>query len=138
MVSQSPQSAPHERCRPLRVFVVEDHQDTRDVLCLLLGMLGHEVLTARSMQEALLRIPSAHCDVLLTDIGLPDGSGWDLLGLLGDSSPHYSLAMSGYGMNSDVEKSQSAGFRHHLVKPLGPERLNEYLEEAAREVAVSP
>jgi CheY-like chemotaxis protein len=100
-------------------------------------MLGHDVLAARSMQEALVSVPFAHCDVLLTDIGLADGNGWELLHLLNKSAPRYSLAMSGYGMSSDVEKSRAVGFRHHLVKPLKPEKLKEYLEEAATEAAIT-
>jgi PleD family two-component response regulator len=74
MVSNVPTPLPHDEPdagpRRLRVFVGEDHQDTRNVLCLLLEMLGHEVVAARSIQEALINVPNAHCDVLLTNIGL--------------------------------------------------------------------
>lgn len=125
-----PADAQNASSRRLRVFVVEDHADTRDVLCMLLQAFGHDVLTAKSMQEALTSVPGAGCDVLLSDIGLPDGSGWELLDLLGASAPPYSLAMSGYGMSSDVERSRAAGFRRHLVKPLGPGQLQEVLKEA--------
>src|SRR3954470_2835429 len=71
MVPDPPKPSPNDESDPhrrLRVFVVEDHQDTRDVLCMLLNVLGHDVVAARSMQQALVEIPPARCDVLLTDV----------------------------------------------------------------------
>ncbi len=101
---------------------------------MLLELLGHDVVTARSMREALATVPpAAGCDVLLTDLGLPDGTGWELLGRLGADRPPYALAMSGYGMSADVAKSKAAGFRHHLIKPMGQEQLIDCLQEAAVE-----
>ena len=121
----------------LRVLVVEDHLDTREMLCMLLQMYGHDVVTAQSKREALSAAPAAHCDVLLTDIGLPDGTGWDLLRELGSAAPPYALAMSGYGMDLDLAKSKAAGFRHHMIKPMGQDQLQNYLHEAAMEISVS-
>ena len=100
---------------------------------MLLELLGHDVVTARSMREALATLPAAGCNVLLTDLGLPDGTGWELLGRLGADRPAYALAMSGYGMSTDVAKSKAAGFRHHLIKPLGQEQFIDCLQEAAAE-----
>src|SRR4029434_4416469 len=69
---------------PLRVFVVEDHPDTLVALCLYLKVVGHNVRSARTKEEALRKIPEANCDVLISDIGLPDGSGWGLIREIGD------------------------------------------------------
>ena len=74
--------------RPLRIFVVEDHVDTLDCLKLYLESLDHTVLTAQTVAEALAELPSANCEVLISDIGLPDGTGWEYskkLGCLGPS-----------------------------------------------------
>jgi two-component system CheB/CheR fusion protein len=116
------------------VFVVENHADTRAFLRFLLEELGHKVFTADSMSEALRRLPAADCDVLISDIGLPDGDGWQLLQRLKLRRPIYSIAMSGFGMTSDQVRSKEVGFRHHLVKPMGPEQLEAILKEAADEL----
>ena len=123
--------------RPLRVFIVENHEDTRFLLGLLLEQLGHTVLSAATLQQALGSIPQARCDVLISDIGLPDGNGWELMARLGEHRPRYAIAMSGFGMSSDRQKSLNAGYRHHLLKPVEPNQLENLLDEAARELRQS-
>jgi len=120
--------------RPLRIFVVENHEDTRFLLVLLLEQLGHTVFSAPSLGEALAELPSARCDVLISDIGLPDGNGWELMTQLGDERPRYAIAMSGFGMSSDRQRSLGVGYRHHLLKPVEPNQLERLLDEAAAEL----
>jgi two-component system CheB/CheR fusion protein len=120
--------------RPLRIFVVENHDDTRFLLVLLLEQLGHTVFAAASLREALAAVPDARCDVLISDIGLPDGSGWELLARLGNERPRYAIAMSGFGMSSDRQRSLGVGYRHHLLKPVEPNQLEHLLDEAAAEL----
>jgi two-component system CheB/CheR fusion protein len=117
--------------RPMRVFVVENHEDTRFLLCLLLEQLGHTVLSSATLAGALEVMPGAHCDILISDIGLPDGNGWDLMTRLGDDRPPYAIAMSGFGMSSDRQRSLNVGYRHHLLKPVEPQQLERLLDEAA-------
>ena len=133
--SSSPGRSPSSSSRPprLRIFVVENHDDTRVLLCILLEQMGHTVKTAASMNEALREIPRSNWDVLISDIGLPDGDGWELMRRL-ERRPRYAIAMSGLGMNEDRAQSRDVGFRHHLVKPTGPEQLAEILESVAREL----
>ena len=119
----------------MRIFIVENHEDTRFLLQLLLEQLGHTVLSATTLAEALAAIPGARSDVLISDIGLPDGNGWELLTRLGDARPPYAIAMSGFGQLSDRQRSLIAGYRHHLLKPVEPNRLETLLDEAARELA---
>jgi CheY-like chemotaxis protein len=134
MLAQAPTHTPARTRDPaLTVFVVENHEDTRALLRLMLETLGHRVVSARSMKEALERLPAADCDVLISDIGLPDGDGWELMRRLQLPRPIYAVAISGYGMSADCARSRSVGYRHHLVKPYGVERLPEILEEAASE-----
>ncbi|MBA2548325.1 MAG: response regulator [Burkholderiaceae bacterium] len=118
----------------LRIFVVENHADTREFLTYLLRDLGHTVIVADTMIRALRDVPAANCDVLISDIGLPDGDGWELLARLDLPQPIYAVAMSGYGTTSDRIRSKAAGFRHHLVKPMGLEQLESILREAASEI----
>ena len=120
--------------RSLRVFIVENHEDTRFLLGLLLEQLGHTVRSAATLQEALAALPEARVDVLISDIGLPDGNGWELMARLGEHRPRYAIAMSGFGMASDRQRSLSAGYRHHLLKPVEPNQLENLLDEAAREL----
>lgn len=123
---------------PLRILVVENHADTREILSSLLEGLGHTVVVAESMRSALRAAPQARCDVLISDIGLPDGDGWELLGRLNLPRPMYAIAMSGYGMTADRTRSKAAGYRHHLVKPMGIEQLEGILKEVAAELRKSP
>ena len=119
---------------PLRVFIVEDHADTLDALCLYLKHEEHSVRSARTKREALRKIREGDYDVLISDIGLSDGNGWDLLREIGDRRPHFAIALSGYGTEADRERSAKAGFRHHLIKPVRLEKLAAVLDEAVMEV----
>ncbi len=118
----------------LRVFIVENHTDTREFLSLMLQELGHTVFMADTMSRALREVPAANCDVLISDIGLPDGDGWQLLARLDLPKPIYAIAMSGFGMTSDRMRSKAAGFRHHLVKPMDLEQIESILCDAAAEL----
>jgi CheY-like chemotaxis protein len=123
---------------PLRVFLVENHEDTVRYIKLYLEHLGHEVLVAREMAAALREIPESRCDVLISDIGLPDGDGWLLLEQLGSRRPTFAIAISGYGTGNDQRKSRAAGYNSHLVKPFLPDALLALLKEAAEEKGSAP
>ncbi|MBC7367004.1 MAG: response regulator [Undibacterium sp.] len=119
----------------MRIFVIENHPDTLNYLKMHLESVGHSVTTACTMQAALAASPTENCDVLLSDLGLPDGDGWQLMELAKFPQPVYAVAMSGFAAESDFARSKAAGFRRHIVKPFGGEDLREALEEAAREIA---
>ena len=127
-------AAPGGSRAKLRIFIVENHDDTRFLLGLLLEQLGHSVQAVATVSDALDDAGSGDFDVLISDIGLPDGNGWDLLTSLGDRAPPYAIAMSGFGMASDRQKSLAAGYRHHLLKPVEPNQLEKLLDEAASEI----
>lgn len=121
--------------RALRICVVENDHDSRRMLTLLLNGAGHEVTAVSTVSEALEQLGAAPYDVLISDIGLQDGSGWELMNRLretGVAGSIYAIAMSGYGMASDLEKSRAAGFRHHLIKPMDIDQLDRLLLEATR------
>ena len=126
---------PTPEARPLRIFIVENHADTLSSLTLLLEEIGHTILSARSLNEALAALPDAEFDVLLSDIGLPDGDGWELLRRAQLSHPIYAVAMSGFGASADRARSKAAGYRHHLLKPFDPAELEKILDEAAAELS---
>jgi two-component system CheB/CheR fusion protein len=129
-------SAPSKKIQPLRIFVVEDHADTLKYLSLYLETAGHTVFQAGSLEAALEAIPKTDCDVLISDVALPDGDGWQLLHKLKEAHlphPAYAIIMSGFGTLGDRAKSAAAGFRHHILKPFNPRELAQILKDAAEE-----
>jgi PAS domain S-box-containing protein len=125
VASGGPVHAPRARRReesttPLRLLLVEDHPDTARTLARLLTRMGYRVQTAGSARDATHLATRETFDVLLSDIGLPDASGYDLLRTLrakyGLSA--VGIAMSGFGMDEDIRRSREAGFDEHLVKPV--------------------
>lgn len=122
-----------ESLHRLNIFLVENHTDTLTYLGKYLEQRGHSVAVARDMEGALDALPKTPTDVLICDIGLPDGDGWELMRKLSAAAPPpFAIAMSGYGTASECEKSLSVGYRHHLVKPFVPEELDALLDEAAK------
>jgi two-component system CheB/CheR fusion protein len=113
----------------MRIFIVENHPDTLDALKLYLEDLGHRVETAQTVKQALEQFPAAHPDLLFCDIGLPDGTGWELMQVLRPAV--FAVAMSGFGMGADSARSRAAGFRYHLLKPFKVAELDKILAAAA-------
>lgn len=122
----------------MRIFVVENHRDTLKYLKMYLESLGHTVTTASTMQAALDASPTEDCQVLISDLGLPDGDGWQLLEQAKFPRPVYAVAMSGFATASDMERSMAAGFQRHIAKPFGEEDICEALKEAARHIITRP
>ena len=116
--------------RSLRILVVDDHCDTLRSLKLLLARLGYQVLAAENMTEALRIAEREPFDLLLSDIGLPDGSGHELVKRIREKRDVMAIAVSGFGMEEDVRRSQDAGFFDHLTKPVSLDRLQQAIEEA--------
>ena len=109
------------------VLLVEDHEDTRAVLRRLMTRWGHSVATAGTVAQARQMIANGTFNLLISDVGLPDGTGFDVIGAFREKSDAPAIAMSGYGMETDLERTQSAGFAEHLIKPISMESLREML-----------
>ncbi len=125
-------SAPASPARPaLRILLVEDHEDTRHAMTRLLERWGYSVVVAGSVREALSRAERDSFDLLLSDLGLPDGHGTDVLRELRKKSDITAVAMSGFGMEHDLARTREAGFLAHLVKPIAAQKLRETIETAA-------
>jgi CheY-like chemotaxis protein len=112
-------------------LLVEDHRDTQRTLARLLTHFGHEVLTASNKQGALEVLGSGNIDVLLCDIGLPDGSGYEVVSHAKRKLPIKAIAITGFGTEEDVRRSNEAGFDSHLVKPVDLHKLQTVLDEVA-------
>ncbi len=120
----------------LRVLLVEDHADTAETMTLLLEPHGLTVRCSASVNDALEALGNEHFDVLVSDLGLPDGSGHDLLRRMratGSAVP--GIALSGFGSEKDRRGSAAAGFEEHMTKPVDFERLVEAIRRVAGRTA---
>jgi two-component system, sensor histidine kinase and response regulator len=120
------------RGKPHRLLVVEDHQPTLAVLSRLLRAQGHDVMTASTVKDALTLAGDHTFDFVISDLGLPDGNGIDLMLQLSNDYGLRGIALTGYGMAEDVAKTEQAGFFAHLVKPINFDQLHRVLEQAQR------
>jgi two-component system CheB/CheR fusion protein len=127
-----------ERSSACRVLLVEDHEDTADALCELLSLQGHSVRLARSVAEAVRIATSEDFDILVSDWGLPDGSGADAVDQIRRAGKDVrAIALSGYGMESDRQRSVRAGFSEHLVKPVSVRDLQAAIQRVANRSTAS-
>lgn len=115
--------------KAVRILLVDDHEDTLEFMSRFLALCGHEVVTAATYQQALRVSQEQEFDLLLSDLGLPDGDGYQLMRTLQAASPIKGLALSGYGMNADVQASLAAGFSAHLTKPCDLSLLSATIEK---------
>jgi len=113
----------------LTLLVVEDHEATRTVLDRLLTHSGHRVTTVSTLADALAAFRTTHFDAVISDLGLPDGSGLDLMVQIQTIRPVPAIALSGYGMEGDLVRTRQAGFFAHLVKPVKIEQLKKLLAQ---------
>ena len=114
------------------ILVVEDHDDTRRVLSRVLRRKGFGVTAAGSVAAAVEQFTTTPADLIICDIGLPDGTGWDLMKKLHAFGRVRAIAVSGYGMDDDVRKSRDAGFLKHLTKPINVPNLEHLIVETLK------
>ncbi len=115
--------------KSVRLLLVEDHEDTNLSLTRMLRRRGYEVHPAFDVRSALDLAAANEFDVLVSDIGLPDGTGTDLFRTLRAQRQIFGIALSGYGMEEDICRSRDVGFSHHLVKPVDLNKLDFLLQE---------
>jgi PAS domain S-box-containing protein len=123
----------------LRILLVEDHEDTARVLSRLLQRLGHTVRIAGTLAEGVAAAQEPF-DLLISDIGLPDGTGYDLIRRLRqDGKANFpAVALTGFGMEDDIAMSREAGFTDHLTKPVNFQRLQLMVQKIAESRSVTP
>ena len=117
--------------RPLHILLVEDHGDTAEAMAALLEVLGHRVTVAGTVAAALAAAEGNELDLVLSDLGLPDGHGHDLMRDLSLRHGLRGIALSGYGMEEDVAKSHESGFALHITKPVSLDTLRSAIQRIA-------
>ena len=111
--------------RHRRVLVVDDHRDTCTGMKRMLERRGYQITVAHTAQQAVEKVRTQEFDLLISDIGLPDRSGYELIREVQSSKTLPGIALSGFGTEHDVNESLAAGFSQHLTKPINFERLEE-------------
>jgi PAS domain S-box-containing protein len=118
------------RAHGLKILVVDDNVDAADSIAILLSMEGHQTQTVNNAHDALIAATEFRPDVVLLDIGLPEMDGYEVARRLRAENAIENLrlvAVTGYGQPADRARAQAAGFDKHLVKPVEPAALNEFL-----------
>jgi PAS domain S-box-containing protein len=131
-VPAQPATVPAERRSSLRVLLVEDHADTSWAMTRLLTTLGYDVQRASTVKAALEMTDDGKppIDLLISDLGLPDGSGLELMRQLRQRlATIKGIALSGFGMEQDIQNSKDAGFARHLTKPIDFGKLKAVIRE---------
>jgi DNA-binding response OmpR family regulator len=124
----------------MRILLVEDHNDTRQVLTRLLTHWGFDVSAAENLQRGLDQLEAQPIDVILSDIGLPDGTGYALISEARRRGKNVlAIALSGFGFPTETQVSKQTGFDHHLTKPFDCQQLRALLEgKIARKTTTAP
>jgi PAS domain S-box-containing protein len=123
--------APKKPAKSLRILLVEDHGDTRHTLSRLLTHFGHQISVADNTQNALEIVASQQFDLVLCDIGLPDGTGYDVITEAKRKQALKAVALTGFGTDEDIRRGKEAGFDFHLVKPVDFHELRSVLDQVA-------
>jgi PAS domain S-box-containing protein len=126
----APAPAKPQKLAGFRVLLVEDHSDTRAAMARLLQALGCTVTVATSVREAVEVAHHGKFDLLISDIGLPDGSGIDVMRSLRQQNIR-GIALSGFGQEEDVQRSRDAGFETHMTKPINFQTLRDIVSRFA-------
>lgn len=111
-----------------RVLVVDDHIDTCTGMKMMLERRGYRVTVAHTADQAVEKAGEQEFDLVISDIGLPDRSGYELMQELGTTRGLRGIALSGFGMENDVSRARAAGFSEHLTKPINFDRLDEAIQ----------
>ncbi len=115
--------------RRWHILVVDDHKDTCTGMKMILERRGYAVTVAHTADQAAEQAKAHEFDLVISDIGLPDRSGYELMQELHSTRALPAIAISGFGMENDIDRAKAAGFSEHLTKPINFERLEEAIQE---------
>jgi CheY-like chemotaxis protein len=114
----------------MRILLVEDHADTQNLMSRLLRMFQHDVKAAGNVQEALKLAQTNPFDLVISDLGLPDGSGAKLMNELRQKFGLRGIALTGTGDDGELHEALQSGFVTHLIKPVDFDKLRDAITRA--------
>jgi CheY-like chemotaxis protein len=123
---------PDSNPSPGRILLVEDHEDTAELMQQMLAGAGYEVRIASTLAQALDELEKP-TDLILSDLRLPDGSGNDLVRHAKTRYATKAIALSGYGTDSDIRDARDAGFDAQLTKPINFKQLESIISQLVSE-----
>ena len=129
--SRELERVPLARAVPLRLLLVEDDDSSLETFSRLLRRDGHDIVPVSTVADALSAAKNGKFDLVISDIGLPDGTGIELMEQLRQDHGLRGVALSGYGMEEDVARTRQAGFLNHLTKPVQIAELRRVLASLA-------
>jgi signal transduction histidine kinase/CheY-like chemotaxis protein len=121
-----------------RLLVVDDHHDTCIGMKMMLERRGYAITLANSADQAVKRASEENFDLVISDIGLPDRSGYELMRELRATKGLRGIALSGFGMENDIARARDAGFSEHLTKPINFERLERAIKKILEPETAAP
>ncbi len=116
---------------------MDDNVDAADSIAMLLNMEGHQTRAVNTARAALLAVPDFHPEVVLLDIGLPEMDGYEVARRLRAQNGHQRMrlvAVTGYGQPADRRRAHAAGFDEHMVKPVEPAALQDFLRTVQSDI----
>ncbi|MGI9115773.1 MAG: hypothetical protein DLM52_12770 [Chthoniobacterales bacterium] len=122
------EATPPRSGRMPRLLVVDDHPDTCTGMKMILERRGYDITLAHTADQASEKARNQNFDLLISDIGLPDRSGYDLMQELSRRGLR-GIALSGFGMESDINRARASGFSEHLTKPINFDRLEAVIQQ---------
>jgi CheY-like chemotaxis protein len=114
----------------LTILLIEDHEDTAEIMAQLIRGIGHHVIVVGRVADALTAMRGRAFDLVISDIGLPDGSGLDFIIAFRERSRAPAVALTGFGTDDDVHRCLAAGFTSHLTKPVNFVQLEQVIQSA--------
>ena len=124
-------------CKPTTILLVEDNPDSLSALTMSLSLLGYEVRPANSLRTALAAAGHEGYDLIVSDLELGDGTGLELLSLLGPGRSVPAIALTGYGSEEDRKMCLEAGFEMHIVKPVQTRQLSEAIRSIIQKQSIN-
>ncbi len=124
--------SPHDTPSKANILLVEDNPDSRLAMSMLLNSLGYRVAGAKDFHTAVELLERQEFDLVVSDVGLPDGNGYELMKEVRKRRPIPGIAVSGFGQSEDIQKAMRAGFTAHLVKPVALMALENAVERALK------
>lgn len=122
------ETLPARSGRAPRLLVVDDHPDTCTGMKMILERRGYDITVAHTADQASEKARNQDFDLLISDIGLPDRSGYELMQELSGRGLR-GIALSGFGMESDINRARASGFSEHLTKPINFDRLEQVIQQ---------
>ncbi len=130
-VVSKPNGSTNGQDLPLRILLVEDDTSSRTILARLLRKRGHDVCPTETIAAARDAASGRTFDLVISDLGLPDGDGYEMMRELREAYKLRGIALSGYGTDDDVRRSREAGYSAHLIKPVSVDSLTSALRDAS-------